>query len=317
MDEKAGVASITVGVDKLAEWNGTTPISKSLNSDSTSTKTEVSNAIGSLSLFNGYQLPTKPLNSDSTPTDNASAQAKASLNSFNTYGINTRILPANESNAVNASNQAKTSFGTFNAFGISTRQLNAQDNASSVAAAAKRSIDSIPSHKTSIIDVIHNFFTRKHEKGTDYHQGGLAMVNDQKGSNYKELITLPTGEQFIPNGRNVVLPLPVGSKVLNATKTRQLMQNLGIPRYQNGVGIPSDAKFLKELDRVQSQITIKGDNKGIDIDKLVNEISDMKSVMATLLKALLDKDSSVYLDGKAIAESTYKQQARIMAREGI
>ena len=192
-------------------------------------------------------MTTKQLPSDATPAINATNQGKSALSSYNGYPIDTRQLPANSSPAVSASNQGKSALNSYNSHPISTRQLNAQDNASSVAATAKRSIDSIPSHKTSIIDVIHNFFTRKHEKGTDYHQGGLAMVNDQKGSNYKELITLPTGEQFIPNGRNVVLPLPVGSKVLNATKTRQLMQNLGIPKYQNGVGIPSDAKFLKEL----------------------------------------------------------------------
>ena len=132
------------------------------------------------------------------------------------------------------------------------------------------------------------------------------------------MIRYPNGETFIPEGRNVLLDLPRGTKVFPARKTRQLMQNLGIPKYQNGVGISSDAKFLKELDRVQNEITIESSNNAtIDIDKLVDKISSMENTMATLLKALLDKDSSVYLDGKAIAENTYKQQARIMAREGI
>lgn len=68
-------------------------------------------------------------------------------------------------------------------------------------------------------------------KGTNFHPGGSALVNDQKGPIYEELIQLPNGRSFIPKGRNIVLDLPRGSKVLNATKTKRL-----IPKYADGVG---------------------------------------------------------------------------------
>ncbi|MBC9703034.1 MAG: phage tail tape measure protein, partial [Leuconostoc sp.] len=71
----------------------------------------------------------------------------------------------------------------------------------------------------------------KNARGTNFHPGGAAMVNDQKGSTYEELVTLPNGEAFIPKGRNVVLDLPRGSKVLNATKTKRL-----VPKYADGIG---------------------------------------------------------------------------------
>ena len=67
--------------------------------------------------------------------------------------------------------------------------------------------------------------------GTNYHPGGLAVVNDQKGSTYRELVTLPNGNSFIPEGRDVMLPLPRGSKVLKASKTKQLF-----PNYADGIG---------------------------------------------------------------------------------
>lgn len=68
-------------------------------------------------------------------------------------------------------------------------------------------------------------------KGTDGHKGGHALVNDQKGPNYREAVQLPNGNTFIPEGRNVLLPdLPKGSKVLPATQTKALY------RYKNGVG---------------------------------------------------------------------------------
>jgi len=52
------------------------------------------------------------------------------------------------------------------------------------------------------------------ETGTNYHPGGLAIVNDQKGSTYRELVTLPNGNSFIPEGRDVMLPLPKSTMLL-------------------------------------------------------------------------------------------------------
>ena len=67
--------------------------------------------------------------------------------------------------------------------------------------------------------------------GTNYHPGGMAIVNDQKGSTYRELVTLPNGNSFIPEGRDVMLPLPKGTKVLKASDTKKLF-----PQYADGVG---------------------------------------------------------------------------------
>ena len=287
-----------------------------LNADPTKAQAGTGQGKAALDSYNSHQMTTKQLPSDATPAINATNQGKSALNSYNGYPIDTRQLPANSSPAVSASNQGKSALNSYNSHPISTRQLNAQDNASSVAQGVIGWFNSIPRSITTVINTIKKVTGL--ETGTNYHEGGPAIVNDQKGPTFKELIRYPNGETFIPEGRNVLLDLPRGTKVFPARKTRQLMQNLGIPKYQNGVGIPSDAKFLKELDRVQNEITIESSNNAtIDINKLVDKISSMENTIATLLKALLDKDSSVYLDGKAIAENTYKQQARIMAREGI
>ncbi|ENZ5598933.1 phage tail tape measure protein [Enterococcus hirae] len=80
-------------------------------------------------------------------------------------------------------------------------------------------------------------------KGTNFHPGGSALVNDQKGPIYEELIQLPTGQSFIPKGRNIVLDLPRGSKVLNATKTKRL-----IPKYADGVGNITVVSPVSNLD---------------------------------------------------------------------
>lgn len=72
-------------------------------------------------------------------------------------------------------------------------------------------------------------------KGTGGHRGGNAMVNDGRGA---ELVQMPNGRMFIPNGRNVFLPnAPKGMKVLPAEQTARLMGR-GKPtyRYANGTG---------------------------------------------------------------------------------
>ena len=72
----------------------------------------------------------------------------------------------------------------------------------------------------------------KYAYGTGKHPGGPALVNDQTGSTYRELVQLPTGKAFIPKGRNVLIPnLPRGSKVLPAKETHAIF-----PRYAGGIG---------------------------------------------------------------------------------
>lgn len=78
----------------------------------------------------------------------------------------------------------------------------------------------------------------KFAKGTPQqgHAGGMALVNDAKGSNYKELIQTPDGKTFIPQKRNVMMNLPKGTQVLDGRKTRDMIKAKAIPHYKNGIG---------------------------------------------------------------------------------
>ena len=151
--------------------------------------------------------------------------------------------------------------------------INAINNASGQARQATWDLNSIPRTITSTITTfVQKIF--KNEKGTDFHPGGLAMVNDQKGPLYKELVTLPNGENFIPEGRNVILPLPRGSKVLPARQTRDLMESYGIPKYAEGIGYPENSKMLQSMSRIEgrynNELVIKQDNH--EIMQLLKEI---------------------------------------------
>lgn len=74
----------------------------------------------------------------------------------------------------------------------------------------------------------------KKAKGTQNFEGGLAMVNDEKGiSDPRELI-VDKGRAFIPQGKDVVLPLSKGAKVYTASQTKAIMNGMGIPHYATG-----------------------------------------------------------------------------------
>ena len=60
------------------------------------------------------------------------------------------------------------------------------------------------------------------------------IVNDQKGSTYKEMIVPPHGKPFIPEGRDVVLPLEKGTKIMPANQTKSFLEEL--PHFASGIG---------------------------------------------------------------------------------
>ncbi|MFS1192799.1 tape measure protein, partial [Enterococcus lactis] len=64
------------------------------------------------------------------------------------------------------------------------------------------------------------------------HPGGPMMVNDGRGA---EAVITPTGQAFIPRGRNVVLNAPKGTHVLTAEETAYMTGNKA-PRYRYAKG---------------------------------------------------------------------------------
>lgn len=50
-------------------------------------------------------------------------------------------------------------------------------------------------------------------EGTDNHPGGLALINDGKGANFKETVVTPDGKVRQYSGRDVVIDAPAGTQV--------------------------------------------------------------------------------------------------------
>ena len=326
--------AVARSTDTLTTWNATTPFTKDLKLDPTNVLNNGQLSIDKIMAWNLSNPENKSLNA----TDNTSesvASAQASVNSpkqENPIDLlakdQTEGVRNETSAAINAIKQynpvdilAKNSTSStvsevksgVNSIQDKTVTINAQDNASGVLSGIKSWINRVTGNFFT------NIFASRHAQGTNYHPGGLAMVNDQRNSTYKELVTLPDGRSFIPEGKDVLLPLPKGAKVLRADKTKRLMREMGVPKYASGIGIPSDAKFLQEMEAAQRNITIQTANtqNGQDTDKVVSEMRIMRASMEKILIAILEKPSDTYLDADKISMSVYQRQGAIYAREGI
>lgn len=326
--------AVARSTDTLTTWNATTPFTKDLKADPTNVLNNGQLSIDKITAWNFASAETKSLDA----VDNTSAAVGSAILSVNSPKQETPInlfaadqtggVRNETSSAINAIKQydpvsilaQNNTQGTINQVqsGVDsirdkTVTINAQDNASGVLSGIRSWINSVTGNFFT------NIFASRHAHGTNYHPGGLAIVNDQRNSNYKEMVTLPNGQSFIPQGRDVLLPLPRGSKVLRADKTRRLMREMGVPKYASGIGIPSDAKFLREMEQAQRNITIQTTSvqNGQDTDKVVSEMRILRASLEKLLTAILEKSSDVYLDNDIISLKTYEQHGAIYAREGI
>ena len=72
----------------------------------------------------------------------------------------------------------------------------------------------------------------------DTHPGGFAKVNDGLTAHYREMFMTKDGQVgMVPAKRNLILPLPKGTSVLDGERSYQLSRMFGmIPHYADGVG---------------------------------------------------------------------------------
>ncbi|MGA4766090.1 phage tail tape measure protein [Streptococcus infantarius] len=313
--------------EMLNKWNSATPDQKDLIAHN-KTAGDVSAAISMI-----YSVPDSK-NTDLTATDNTgggTSSAQSKINNVNQKSI-PGILASDLTGGATGSAQSKinnvnqksvpgilasdltggpTSSAKNNLNSVRDKSVTvtAVDNASGV-------ISNIASWLGSLKDKVVNVVTHhtKNEKGTSFHPGGLALVNDQKGGTYRELITLPDGTSFIPKDRNVMLPLPRGSKVLPANKTKQLF-----PRYANGIGFENTrvadvARRIGDLQSSSDVAVIRNDDG--DTRRMIGKIIDLIIENTHSIERLADRQVVIenYLDreriGRSVAKAVTHEQER-------
>lgn len=313
--------------EMLNKWNSATPDQKDLIAHN-NTSAGVSAALDML-LTVPNEKNTNLTASDSTAPSTVSAQSKID-------NVNQKSVPG-----ILASDQTSASTSSAQSRINAVKQpfpapVNATDNSGGPTSSAKANIASvhgksvtisavdrasgvisnIASWLGSLKDKVINVVTHhtKNEKGTNFHPGGLALVNDQKGPTYRELITLPDGTSFIPKDRNVMLPLPRGSKVLPANKTKQLF-----PRYANGIGFENTrvADVARRIGNLQGNSDVAVIQNGdSDTRRMIGKIIDLIIENTHSIERLADRQVIIenYMDaervGRSVAKSVTGEQER-------
>ena len=325
-EDKNFTSNAGTAKEMLDKWNNATPDQKDLIAHN-QTSDAVSAAINML-----LTVPDDK-NTNLTATDNtggSTSSAQSKINNVNQKSI-PGILASDLTSGATGSAQGKinnvnqksvpgilasdltggatsSAKGNINSVKGKTVHITAVDRASSV-------ISGIKGWLETLHDKVVNIRTNhtKNEKGTNFHPGGLALVNDQKGGTYRELITLPDGTSFIPKDRNVMLPLPRGSKVLPANKTKQLF-----PRYANGIGFENTrvADVARRIGNLQGSSDVAViQNGGSDTHRMIGKIIDLIIENTHSIERLADRQVIIenYMDtervGRSVAKAvTYEQE---------
>lgn len=270
-------AKIADGTISIEEYNGIKPLLKTLLGDSSIVQNASRAAGDQLDIYNRNNPTKKILSGDSSNTQAAARQGGSALNTYNANNPRTKSLQGNAGGVVGAASSGNSSLNSFAANNPVEKLLRANDQASGPAAQAKNAVSDFntgPSVITKTLNVVANLGAGVAkilglETGTNNHIGGPAIVNDQKGRTYKELVIPKGGVPFIPEGRNVFLPdLPKGSKVIKASETKKL-----IPHYENGVGVPRNSSVVKNL------IAVQDSHESNDFSELASLMREMVSYL--------------------------------------
>lgn len=270
-------AKIADGTISIEEYNGIKPLLKTLLGDSSIVQNASRAAGDQLDIYNRNNPTKKILSGDSSNTQAAARQGGNALNTYNANNPGTKNLRGNAGGVVGAASSGNSSLNIFAANNPVEKLLRANDQASGPASQAKNAVsdfNSGPSVITKTLNVVANLGAGVAkilglETGTNNHIGGPAIVNDQKGRTYKELVIPKGGVPFIPEGRNVFLPdLPKGSKVIKASETKKL-----IPHYENGVGVPRNSSVVKNL------IAVQDSHESNDFSELASLMREMVSYL--------------------------------------
>lgn len=99
-----------------------------------------------------------------------------------------------------------------------------------------------------------------YKEGTENHSGGMMLVNDGSGSNYKETIQTPDGKIYQPKERNVLMNAPKGTKVFTHEQWKNNLDNMLLSNninYSMPIINNNSALTESQVDRIVNTIANK------------------------------------------------------------
>ena len=264
---------IFASTESYTAWTQMPDNIKHMLADNVDLKTKLYASKEGIEQYNQVLPLLKKMYGDNYDVTTKTAKARNEIDDYNkNHHPEQKVLTGNNSDVLNKEQAARKKLNQYNGVQVPEKTMTAKDDVTPNVKKVVKSYQEVSVLQDKTISFkLTAFFddtwekvkkafnqkgnnlTGKYAKGTNYHLGGPAIVNDQRGSLYKELVIPKGGTPFIPQGRNVLLPdLTKGSKVLNASKTKQL-----IPRYAGGIGevITSDSE-ITELIRAINELIL-------------------------------------------------------------
>ena len=149
-------------------------------------------------------------------------------------------------------------------------------------------------------------------EGVTNFVGGIAnWIRDHKGPiEYDRKLLIPAGNAIMGSLDN---GLKDGFKYVKKTVGGMAGEISDVFSGDN-LDLNSTASITKKLE---ARLSIPSAQLEVQESKTVSEIAIMRSSLESILTAILEKSSDVYLDNEKISLNTYEQHGSILAREGI
>ncbi|MCJ0552522.1 phage tail tape measure protein [Enterococcus cecorum] len=271
--------------------------------------------------WNTLPIDIKQMYANNQDLLNKALQSEQSLNSYASNNPPQKQLTGNSNSVVSEANRGSDALNRFKGITPGSKTMTGIDNASAPAKEATRNVRAFGGSETitkrfnivaSISGMARSALSKlgiHFAKGTNYHLGGPAIVNDQPGPTYKELVIPKGGLPFIPEGRDVFLPnLPRGSKVLTARQTKRLF-----PHYAEGVGIPKNARIFNLLN--DNSTTESNVVDFSNLAKLLDDNRNQNEQIIKLLNMLASKQWSI--SAQDIANKSYRFVDNLQNRDKL
>lgn len=269
--------------------------------------------------FNGQSVEIKKMKGNNIDVLGKITTAKNALNQHNAKKVKIKKLPGNNVDLLNKVTNAKSHINGYNGLKVPPKHLPAKDDASGPAHNATNAIGGFQGKPNIITKTLRTVVetvkkTLHLENGTsDFNSSEVAMVNDQRGSTFRELIHLPTGESFVPTGRNILMALPRHSQVVPANQTNRLLG--GIKQYANGT--PGYSSVVKDFTELSPSLTNQT-TQYFNSSNLVNNSPVNNHNEYTInIQAAVSSDTDIRkLSDKVMREIKRKDDRNILAQGG-
>ncbi|MQS52174.1 phage tail tape measure protein [Companilactobacillus mishanensis] len=212
--------------------------------------------------YNGKKMVVKKMKGDNVQFVGEINDSNKKTEDYNKKKPNKKKFTGDASGAKKAAKEAGDATEKANRKKPTKKNFKATDNVSKSAGAAVGAIANfmrLPNTTTKIMRNITENIVRQifqHKSGTRDSGDEIAMVNDETGSTFRELIKFPNGQTMIPSGRNVLVKLPRHSQVVPAHETNRMLG--GIPQFATGT--PGYSKVVNEFTNMNPGMTHNSTN---------------------------------------------------------